>query len=302
LLPTPGKVIVVGVAGDEIPVHQPQRTDLVPYTIWGEIAYQVGGEVLYRQVRAEATSHAAPGGLFFEQVLGGRKVLIMLDELAQYAARLEAARPNDSEQLAAFLLALHGYARNQTGIVIVLTLASQSDAFAWQTGRLTELISRVRGEEVTEDLALGMAEQAERGIRSVVARDAVMVVPVQVAEISRVLVQRLFDRIDRQAARETANDYMDMYRKSAMALPDRAVREDFREAMVAHYPFHPTFIDFLGHLSPAPTMSGAWRLAGAGLPMCCASPSGGTCRCPCWSSRSGKAVAQVSTPHSSPYL
>jgi predicted AAA+ superfamily ATPase len=245
LLPTPGEVTMVGVTGDEIPVHKPQGTDLVPYTIWGEIAYQVGGEALYRQVRGDATSHAAPGRRFFEQVLGGRKVLIMLDELAQYAARLEAARPNGSEQLAAFLLALHGYARNHPGIAIVLTLASQSDAFARQTGRLTDLISRVRGEEVTEDQALGMAEQAEHGIRSVVARDAVTIVPVQAAEISRVLAQRLFDRIDRQAARETANDYMDMYRKSAAALPDRAVREDFREAMAAHYPFHPSFIDFL---------------------------------------------------------
>jgi len=75
-----------------------------------------------------------------------------------------------------------------------------------------------------------MAEQAERGIRSVVACDAVTIVPVQAAGISRVLAQRLFDRIDRQPARETANDYMDMYRKSAAALPDRAVREDFREA------------------------------------------------------------------------
>jgi predicted AAA+ superfamily ATPase len=169
----------------------------------------------------------------------------MLDELAQYAARLEAARPHGSEQLAAFLLALHGYARTHAGIAVVLTLASQSDAFARQTGRLVELISTVRGEDVAEDTALGMAEYAERGIRSVVARDAVTVVPVQAAEISRVLARRPFDRIDQQAARETANAYMDMYSKSAAALPDRTRREDFRAAMVAHYPFHPTFIEFL---------------------------------------------------------
>jgi len=87
------------------------------------------------------TSPAAPDRRFFERILGGRKVVIMLDELAQYAARLEAARPHGSEQLAAFLLALHGYARTHAGIAVVLTLASQSDAFARQTGRLVELIS-----------------------------------------------------------------------------------------------------------------------------------------------------------------
>jgi hypothetical protein len=138
-------------------------------------------------VETAATSPAAPDRRFFEHILEARKVVIMLDELAQYAARLEAARPHGSEQLAAFLLALHGYTRTHAGIAVVLTLASQSDAFARQTGRLVELISTVRGEDVAEDTALGMAEQAERGIRSVVARDAVTVVPVQAAEISRVL-------------------------------------------------------------------------------------------------------------------
>jgi predicted AAA+ superfamily ATPase len=245
LLSAPGEVTVVGIAGDEIPVHKPQGADLIPYTIWGELAYQVGGESLYRQVQTDATAPDAPDRRFFERVLTGRKVIVMLDEIAQYAARLEAARPNGSEQLAAFLLALHGYARTHSGIAVVLTLASQSDAFARQTGRLIELISAVRGVDITEDTVLGMAQQAVHGIRSVVARDAVTVVPVQAAEISRVLALRLFDRIDQQAALETANAYMDMYSKSAAALPDHARREDFREAMVAHYPFHPTFIDYL---------------------------------------------------------
>lgn len=246
-LSAPGEVDMVGVAGDEIPVHNPQGTELVPYTLWGEIAYQVGGEALYRQVEADATSYAAPGRNYFEQVLGRRMVLIMLDELAQYAARLEAARPNGGEQLAAFLMGLHGYARNHAGIAVVLTLASQADAFARQTQRLTELIASVRGEEISPEEALGMAQHADTSIRSVVARDAVTVVPVQAAEISRVLAKRLFTTIDHDAARDTADTYMDMYRKSASALPERVTREDFRESMAGHYPFHPTFIEFLNH-------------------------------------------------------
>lgn len=61
------------------------------------------------------------------------------------------------------------------------------------------------------------------------ARDAVTVVPVQAAEISRVQALRLFDRIDLQAALDTANAYMDMYGKSAAALPNHARCEDFRQ-------------------------------------------------------------------------
>jgi hypothetical protein len=128
---------------------------------------------------------------------------------------------------------------------VVLTLASQADAFARQTQRLAELIGRVRGAETSEAEAVGIARSAETGIRSVVARDASTVVPVQAAEITRVLAKRLFASIDQLAAKETAEAYMEMYRRSASALPDQASREDYREALIAHYPFHPSFIAFL---------------------------------------------------------
>jgi hypothetical protein len=266
LLPAPGAVAVVGVAGDEIPVHQPQGTTLAPYTLWGEIAYQVGGEALYRQVEAEATSYAASGRHYFEAVLGQRPVLLMLDELAQYSARLQTAHPDGGEQLAAFLVGLHGYARTHAHIAVVLTLASQADAFARQTQRLAELIGGVRGEATSEAEAVGIARSAEAGIRSVVARDASTVVPVQAAEITRVLAKRLFVSIDQLAAKETAEAYMEMYRRSASVLPEQASREDYREALIAHYPFHPSFIAFLNQkLATVETFHGTrgvlWVLA-----------------------------------------
>lgn len=247
LLPEPGQVTVVGVAGDEIPVHKPKGTKLVPYTLWGEIAFQIGGEELYRKVEGEASSYAPPGKEFLEEVLGDRKVIIMLDELAQYATRLEAARPNGGEHLAAFLMSLNGYVRNRTGIALLVTLAGQADAFARQTQRLREAISQVRGEEITEAEAEALAQRAEAASRSVLSRDASTVVPVQAGELSRVLAKRLFDSINSQAAQEAASGYMDMYSKSGATLPERASRRDFREVLAAHYPFHPTFIDFLNN-------------------------------------------------------
>lgn len=245
LLPEPGSVVVVGVAGDEIPVHKPRGEALVPYTLWGEIAYQIGGEELYREVESEAGSQAAPGQTYFEKVLGNRKAVIMLDELAQYAARLEAARPDGAGQLAAFLLGLHGYVRNHPGIAVVLTLASASDAFARQTEQLAKLIAQVRGAEVGEDDALEIGETAVRGVASVVARDAVQVTPVQAAEISSVLAKRLFVSVDREAAEETAEEYMQLYRRNASLLPAEASSENFKDRMIVNYPFHPTLIDFL---------------------------------------------------------
>ncbi|WP_290591364.1 DUF499 domain-containing protein, partial [Alicyclobacillus sp.] len=245
LLPEPGSVTVVGVAGDEIPVHRSQGTTLVPYTLWGEIAYQVGGEALYREVEAEATSYAAPGQPYFERVFGGRRVLLMLDELAQYAARLEAARPDGASQLAAFLMGLNGYVRTHDRIAVIVTLASATDAFSRQTKRLVELLSQVRGDAVREDDAVVIGERAHKDVMSVTARDAVQVTPVMPHEITSVFAKRLFVRIDRDAAQAVADEYMQLYRRNQSLLPDEAVQDGFHARMVATYPFHPTLVDFL---------------------------------------------------------
>ena len=175
----------------------------------------------------------------------GRKTLVLLDELAQYAARLEAARPNGAEQLAAFLLLLHGWARTHSGLVVVVTLASQSDAFARQTRHIVSLLSQVRGAEVSEAEAEAIAERAPGDAQSVVARDATPVVPVQAAELSRVLAKRLFTSIDSSAADAAAERYRELYARSSAALPDEAVRPDYLGRIQSHYPFHPTFLQFL---------------------------------------------------------
>ena len=246
-LPEPGAVAVVGVAGDEIPVHKPKWATLVPYTLWGELAFQIGGETLYREVESDAESYAAPDKRYFERIFAGHRVLILLDELAQYATRLNAARPDGAAQLAAFLMSLLGYARNHAGIAVVVTLAGRADAFAGQTERLARLLAGIRGEAVSTEEAGRMAETARSNVGSVIARDATVTVPVQANEISQVLAKRLFDWIDPVAAAETAAAYMAMYAKSAATLPEQATREDFRQTLEDRYPFHPTLIDYLNN-------------------------------------------------------
>lgn len=257
-LPDPGSVTVVGIAGDEIPVAKTQGDRLVPYTLWGELAYQVGGQELYNEVRTEAELFASPGKDYLETVLGGKKILIMLDELAQYAARLEAAHPNGgAEQLAAFLMALDGYAKTHTGIAIVLTLAGTTDAFSKQTESLTRLLNRIGNGDLNKDDALALAERATKGVTSVIMRDATAVTPVQSGEIAAVLAKRLFTEIDRNAAAEAADEYTQMYQKNISMLPEDAVSPNFHDRMIANYPFHPTMIDFLNRkLSVAENFQG----------------------------------------------
>lgn len=247
-LPTPHSVTVVGIAGDEIPVTKTKGDRLIPYTLWGELAYQVGGEALYKSVKTEAESFAAPGKHFLETVLGGKKVLIMLDELAQYAARLEVAHPSrGADQLAAFLMALNGYAKTHAGVALIVTLAGSTDAFSRQTESLTRLLNHLGGEELQQDDAVTLAERASRGVTSVVMRDATAVTPVQANEIASVLAKRLFESVDKTAAVTAANEYTELYRRNPSLLPEEATSIRFHDRMVDNYPFHPTLIDFLNN-------------------------------------------------------
>ena len=144
-LPNPGEISVAAVAGDEISVQKPKGTRLVPYTLWGEIAFQLGGEALYGQVEEDAVSPAAPGKNYFETVFEDRKVLLMVDELAQYAARLSAAMPDGGNQLAAFLMSLHGYTRTRSGMAILLTLGQFRRCLCQSDGALGETPVRCDG-------------------------------------------------------------------------------------------------------------------------------------------------------------
>lgn len=245
LLQPAGSIDVVAVACDEMPVIAPSGENVLAYTLWGEIALRLCGEAFYNDNLKEVTSSAFPGQYFLERMFEGRKVLIMLDELAQYATRYEAAHVGGGEQISAFLMALLGYARTHSAVSVVLTLASQSDAFQGQTGMLQGVLSSTLGREVDEEEAAALAQRANQSIMSVVKRDATTTVPVRPTEISRVLARRLFTRIDDSAATATAAAYMEMYKRSGSQLPDTATRDDYSKAITANYPFHPSFIAYL---------------------------------------------------------
>ena len=256
-LPEPHKIHVVGIAGDEIPVRRTKRDQMLPYTLWGEIAYQIGGEELYREVKAQAEAQEAPGKAYLEQVLGNKKVLIMLDEMAVYAARIDAAQKNGAANLAAFLMSLYGYARSHTGIAVIITLAGTSDAFSNYTGLLKSIREDTGNDSLSADDVATMAEKSIRDITSVTMRDATAVTPVSGSEISSVLGKRLFTRIDSSAAAEIADAYYRMYQTSRDRLPEEAGRVEYRNRIAHNYPFHPTLVDFLNNkLAEAPNFQG----------------------------------------------
>lgn len=120
LIPPPGAVRLAGLVGSELdPTGGLLHLDVTTYTLWGELAYQLGGAAGYRLV-AESDRHtkAAPGTGLLDQLVGDRPTLVLIDEVARYL-RAAGAVPTATghgtlaEQTVAFLMSLLEFAASR---------------------------------------------------------------------------------------------------------------------------------------------------------------------------------------------
>jgi hypothetical protein len=201
--------------------------NITTYTIWGEIAYQLGGKEAYHILRESDVKRVAPGTQVWERIIGDQPALIMIDELARYlrAAKGRVGETSLAEQTVAFLVTIMEYVASRSNAVLVFTLADSKDAFGKET------------EEVKQEL-----DEA----RSVAARQERAITSTEETEISAIVSHRLFKEIDRAVARDTAEAYLEYYRSlQSVDLPQRAARAEYQQEMIADYPFHPELLTTL---------------------------------------------------------
>jgi hypothetical protein len=230
-LPAAGTVDIAGVVGSDLDpmtgIYHP-ADGVTTYTLWGELAYQLGGRAGYALAQQSDTERTAPGTGLFERLIGTRPTLIMIDEIARHlraavAVPSPSGKSNLSEQTVAFLMSLMEYVASQRKVVLVLTMAGEEDAFSKETADLRE--------------ALRVSARQER-----------VLTPSGENEISSIVVHRLFAHVDRAAAKEVIDRYGAYYReleKQDAAIHDRALRADYIKEFELAYPFHPELIRVL---------------------------------------------------------
>lgn len=231
-LPRPGAVDVVGVVGSDLdPANgvYHAKDDIRTYTLWGELAYQLGGRQGYvEEAQQSDVNRVAPGTGLFERLIGSRPTLIMVDEIARHlrsavAMPTSSGESNLAEQTVAFLMSLMEYAASQSRVVLVLTMAGQEDAFHAETQTLRE--------------ALQVSARQER-----------VLTPTGENEIAAIVVHRLFSRVDAAAAQATIDRYGAYYQELAgqgATIHDRACRAEYLREFAGSYPFHPELIRVL---------------------------------------------------------
>jgi Protein of unknown function (DUF499) len=199
------------------------ESGVTTYTLWGEIAYQIGGIQGYELLKGSDQKRVSPGTGVLQQLIKDQPTLIVLDEIAQYlrkAKGITVANSDLAKQVVAFLFALMDLAGSCQNLVFVYSLASSSDSFADETVELQETIRAS-------------------------ARQEKILSPSTDIEIYNIVKQRLFSRIDEKAAKQASQEYLNAYRSSKINLPDSCKDSTYAQAIESSYPIHPELFNLL---------------------------------------------------------
>ena len=196
---------------------------LTTYTLWGEIAYQIGGISGYQLLQGSDKSGVSPGTSVLERLTGGQPTVIILDEIARYLRSAKAkqiGRSDLAKQVVAFLFSLMDLAAACDNLVLVYSLASTADTFAEETAELQETMRAS-------------------------ARQERVLSPSTDIEIYNIVKQRVFARVSEEAAQKAASEYLAAYRNCRVNLPDGCKDASYSKAIAQSYPFHPELFNLL---------------------------------------------------------
>lgn len=202
------------------------------YTIWGEIAFRLGGVDLYNLVRGNDQSRTSPGVEDLRKMLvqAGPNI-ILIDELLHYvdkAAAVPVADSNLGSQTIAFLREFTEAVDQVDHSVLVASLTA----------------SDMEGITVlTEQQAISALSQLEDILR----RLEDVRIPVESAEIYEIARLRLFQSVSTEMAQHAAEAYSQMYRSSPWKdqLPPESREAGYDGLLLRAFPFHPSIIKVL---------------------------------------------------------
>lgn len=228
-----GPVRLAVISGEYLDPQRGRRIDgRTIRTLWGELAYQLGGWAAFDELVGEGDEGTPPGGERLAALLAGSPTLLLLDELLVYIAKGKAIRRADStvgQQALLFVQSLSEAVNQQQQAVMVYSLQASVGEAVYEEGLLTAL------EHIT-------------------ARVDARREPVSGDEVLKVVQTRLFEHAGDAAVRsEVAADYAQLLHDDLLAQADtdgerreaQATADTLRRRIEESYPFHPELIDLM---------------------------------------------------------
>jgi len=198
-------------------------------TLWGEMAYRLGGKTAFDLIAENDARMVSPGEGALAELLDRivkekGSCAILFDETLHYVDKVtttEGAEGSLAKQTVAFLRELTVAVDTvpQTMLVVSLT-ASRMDQISPE-GR-------------------DWLERMDKHVNRLASART----PIEGTEIHEIVRQRLFQRVDEDVARQVAQRYHRLY-ANVSGLPGQITGATYRQLMERSYPFHPELVTIL---------------------------------------------------------
>jgi hypothetical protein len=195
-------------------------------SLWGELFYRLGGEKAVKALGKADDPEASPSEAQITATFPAGPVMILLDELVIYMASVSERGQGN---ILSFLGKLSSVVGKRPQTVLVVTDPAGQAAYAGQAAKLADALpaAAARLDDIFD--------------RKVSDFDPIG------DESARVIVRRLFDKVDSTATQAASASYHALYQRvlqdSPGGLPAYAAGSDYARRIVECYPFHPRLLD-----------------------------------------------------------
>ena len=237
--PTARRVVLVGnKISPGNPARKPDGT--LVRTLWGELAWQLGGRDAFERVRLDDERATSPGDTLRALFNDYGPCLILIDEWVAYARQLhdQSDLPGGSfETQFSFAQALTESARLAKNCLLVISLPASDTAGSPYTRADDAEVGGQRGREALDRLrnVIGRLESSWR--------------PASAEEGFEIVRRRLFEPLRDPAQFKdrdvVARAFADLYRGQAQEFPPECRDSSYEQRLKAAYPIHPEVFDRL---------------------------------------------------------
>ncbi len=210
-------------------------------TVWGELAWQLGGADAYALVAKADVDRTPPGQALHELLAAYSPAVILIDEWVAYARSLvgrdDLAGGTFDDQFT-FAQSLTEAVKGASGVLLAISIPAS------ESGDDSDRSVVGNAEEVGGAHGL----EALKRLQNVVRRVADQWRPASPTEAYHIVKQRLFTQPDGAALAAigaTARAYVEMYRKYTDDFPREARDSAYEDRIKRTYPIHPELFDTL---------------------------------------------------------
>jgi predicted AAA+ superfamily ATPase len=215
-------------------------------TMWGELAWQIGGREAYDLIREADESATNPGDALRKLFARYAPCVVLIDEWVAYARQLvDRDLPGGTfETHFTFAQQLSEAAKAAPRTLLVVSIPASEHQV--KRGRGGE-----RMETVAQDIEVGGARghEALERLKNAIGRVESPWRPASAEETYEIVRRRLFESItdpSRFAARDAViKRFMELYRATPQDFPSECREKDYERKLLASYPLHPELFDRL---------------------------------------------------------